>query len=126
VGGNGLILTNFHLLLLPIVSGAVRGKLVGFYGGKSTGIFSFVFTILLSYDFHLAAVSSSSISCCIRMPGVMVNTCLREASKVNDTFMGVCWKVASMGLGCIRFVAMSVAIVVGRFWLCLYHQKVSS
>jgi len=46
VAYNGLIMTNFHLSLLPIVSGAIRGKLVGCYGRKSTGIFSFVFTIL--------------------------------------------------------------------------------
>jgi len=48
---------NFRLQTFSIVSGAVSGKDVGFYGRKFTGIFSFGFTILydglLLYSMHV-------------------------------------------------------------------------
>jgi len=47
---------NFRLLVFSIVSGAVSGKGVGCYGGKSTGIFSFVFTILCA-SYHRQRVA---------------------------------------------------------------------
>jgi len=44
------IVMKFHLQTFSIVSGVVCGKGIGFYGRKSTGIFSFGFTILYTMD----------------------------------------------------------------------------